>query len=105
MERYKKSKVWQELYSQADAERKALMDGILLDIISEHGDCQQERLEALALDELMEQVPEEKDGILLLVESAIPNFEYAIKINEFKAKEWDDFYANADSVRRSQMNV
>lgn len=105
LERYKKSKVWQELYSQADAERKALMDGILLDIISEHGDCQQERLEALALDELMEQVPEEKDGILLLVESAIPNFEYAIKINEFKAKEWDDFYANADSVRRSQMNV
>ncbi|MDD4316709.1 MAG: hypothetical protein PHC84_06085, partial [Clostridia bacterium] len=98
---YKKSKVWVELFDDADAERQSLMADIYLN----YGTGYEEKLhQAAALDELMAQVPEEADIITLRVQAIQLEYENIEVIQQIKAAEWDDYYSSASSTVRQEMD-
>lgn len=98
---YKKSKVWDELYNEADAVRQDLMDDIFMAIAHANQDIRR----ALSLDTLVGLVPEEADIIYLRVQSAQLEYGNNEVKQEIKASEWDAYYSAGNTQRRQAMDT
>ncbi len=97
---YKKSMVWDEIYSQSDAERQQLMDEIFMEIF----DPNEKIHRAMALDILVQRVPEEADIIALKVAAAQLEYENEAVKQQIKAAEWDAYYSAGSTQIRNAMD-